>query len=547
MLLGASALSLKAPDGWTELGILAVAIGVSFLVGKRVVGYGYALCSVFVALLAFVVVGNVAIPVAIALVAIALLVREHVRGPLPARPDSEFPIQVLVVWAGLALYTLGRYAAQPDASAAFRNTDRIMEFEAGIHSYFEAEFQQFLLRYDTVVSFTNWVYSFAFLAITGSILFWLWAVDTQNYRLLRNSLGISALLAVPTLALFPVAPPRLVADSGLIDSIAAFGREHAFANEYAAVPSLHVGWMALGGFVLGRSIGGRLGWLVALSLGPLMLLDVVATGNHFWIDGAIGIVYCLGAAFVLILAGNGFFERAWARVWAMGAALGQVGALTWNTLAENPKARFSFVSLGALLTYLIVGEYVNPGFTDFWGYLTAQVAVFLILLIAAEVVFAGQGGLSWLTHIIAVFCAFADVLGTDGNLYARLGEYDKVTHLAGTAALTAGIYDCLRAMVKRGWIRRPAVDRLYLSIATGIAIGIAWEVYELLGDKVFNTARVNSRWDTGNDIFSDSLGAIAVAAWLFYMETREVGEETQTTDFEIARESSPEFSSTRER
>ena len=257
MVLGASAVSLKAPDGWSELGILAVAFAVSFLVGKRVIGLGYALSSVFVALLAFAVVGNVAIPVAIALVAIALRIRERWRGPLPSRPDREFPIQVLVVWAGLALYTLGRYAAQPDARVAFRNTDRIMEFESAIHSYFEAEFQQFLLQYDTVVSFTNWVYSFAFLAITGAILFWLWAVDTPNYRLLRNSLGISALLAVPTLALFPVAPPRLVADSGLIDSIAVFGREHAFANEYAAVPSLHVGWMALCGFVLGRSIGGK--------------------------------------------------------------------------------------------------------------------------------------------------------------------------------------------------------------------------------------------------------------------------------------------------
>jgi uncharacterized membrane protein YjdF len=502
---------------------------------------------VFVALLAFVVVGNVAIPVAIALVALALLVRERLRGPLPPRRDTEFAIQVLVVWAGLALYTLGRYAAQPDAEAAFRNTDRIMAFETGLHSYFEAEFQQFLLQHDTVVSFTNWVYSFAFLAITGAILFWLWAVDTPNYRLLRNSLGISALLAVPTLALFPVAPPRLVADSGLIDSIAVFGREHAFANEYAAVPSLHVGWMALCGFVLGRSIGGKLGWLVALALGPLMLLDVVATGNHFWIDGAIGVVYCVGAAFLLILAGNGFFDRAWARVWDAGAALGQVGSLAWNTLAENAKARFSFSALGALLTYLIVAQYLNPGFTDFWGYLTAQVAVFLVLLVAAEVVFAEQGGLSWLTHIIAVTCAFADVLGTDGNLYARIDEYDKLTHFAGVAAITAGLYDGMRAMVRRGWMSRPATDRLYLSIAVGVAIGIAWEVYELIGDKVFNTTRVGGRWDTGNDIFSDSLGAITVAVLLFFMEMRETEAESEAVEYEIARESPPEFSSTRER
>jgi uncharacterized membrane protein YjdF len=444
--------------------------------------------------------------------------------PLPERPGHEFGVQVLVVWAGLALYTLGRYVVEPNAGTAFANTDELIALERGLHTYFEAEFQQFLLRWDVVIKVTNWIYSFAFLAVTGAILLWLWAVDPPNYRLFRNALGISALLAIPTLALYPVAPPRLVAESGLIDSIAVFGREHAFANEYAAVPSLHVGWMALAGFVLGRSIGGRAGWLVGLSLGPLMLLDVVGTGNHFWVDGLIGVVYCLGAALFLMWLANGVFGRAWDYAWEMGAMLGQVGATTWVTLTENAKARFSFVALGILLTYLIVAQYATPGFTDFWGYLTAQVLLFLVLLVAAEVVFDDVGGLSWVTHLLAVSCAFADVLGTDGNLYARIDEYDKVTHFAGVAAITAGLYDCMRAMVRKGWLTRNATDRLFLSIAVGIAVGVAWEAYELVGDKVFNTTRVGGRWDTGNDIVSDSLGAIVAALFLYFMEVREGGE-----------------------
>ena len=196
---------------------------------------------------------------------------------------------------------------------------------------------------------------------------------------------------------------------------------------------------------------------------------------------------------------------------------------------------------------MIVAQYLNPGFTDFWGYLTAQVAVFLILLLTAEIVFADQGGVSWITHGLAVVTAFADVLGTDGNLYARIDEYDKLTHFFGVAAITAGLYDILKAMVRRGWIVRPATDRLYLSIAVGVAIGIAWEVYELIGDKVFNTTRVGGRWDTGNDIFSDSLGAITVAVLLYFMEMRETQAESESVEYEIARESSAEFSSTRER
>jgi uncharacterized membrane protein YjdF len=217
---------------------------------------------------------------------------------------------------------------------------------------------------------------------------------------------------------------------------------------------------------------------------------------------------------------DGAFGRVRRRAWEAGAALGQIGAMAWLTLTENVRARFSFLSLGGLLAYMIIAQYLTPGFTDYWGYLTAQVFVFLVLLVAAEIVFDDVGGLSWLTHILAVSCAFADVLGTDGNLYARIDEYDKLTHFAGVAAITAGLYDCMRAMVHKGWISRNATDRLFLSIAVGIAVGIGWEVYELIGDRMFNTTRVGGRWDTGNDIVSDSLGAIAAAVVLYIMEVR---------------------------
>jgi uncharacterized membrane protein YjdF len=168
---------------------------------------------------------------------------------------------------------------------------------------------------------------------------------------------------------------------------------------------------------------------------------------------------------------------------------------------------------------MIVAQYLTPGFTDYWGYLTAQVFVFLFLVVAAEIVFANEGGVSWLTHILAVSCAFADVLGTDGNLYARIDEYDKLTHFAGVAAITAGLYDCSAALARRGTIDRSATDRLWFAMAAGIAVGVGWEVYETLGDRLFQTVRVGGRWDTANDIVSDTLGAVAVAVLLYRMET----------------------------
>ena len=52
-----------------------------------------------------------------------------------------------------------------------------------------------------------------------------------------------------------MAPPRLVPEAGIIDSFAARGREQIFVNQYAAIPSLHVGWLAACGVLVALSVG----------------------------------------------------------------------------------------------------------------------------------------------------------------------------------------------------------------------------------------------------------------------------------------------------
>ncbi len=522
----AAALAFHTPDSTAQAATLFCATTVTVLAGRRAVGDGYGVLTGAFALVAFTIVGNVAIPIAGASVAVAFLARQRLAGATCRRPAAPLALQIVLVLGGLALYTAGRYVVESDAAPALANTRWLIDAERGLGLYVEPDLQSMAMRSEALTRIANWIYSFGFLAILAAALLWLWVTDEPNYRLLRNSLGISALLALPAIALFPVAPPRLTPDAGLVDTIALMGREHAFANEYAAIPSLHVGWMAVAGLVLGRSVGGARGALVACALGPLMLLTVIATGNHFWLDGVVGAAFTLGPA--LMMSSPPAFRRRVVRSVGVGVgatrAVGAAALQTWVTLGENRRALFSFLSLGGLLAYLLIAQRLTPGFTDFWGYLTGQVAVFLMLLVAGEVIFARQGGLSRFTHGIAVFCAFADVLGTDGNLYAEIGSYDKLTHFAGVAAFTAGIYDCLRCLHRRGGLAWPAMDRLMFSVAVGVAIGVGWEVYEYIGDRVFNSTRVNGRWDTANDIVSDTLGALSVGLLLWWTELHWVRE-----------------------
>jgi len=93
--------------------------------------------------------------------------------------------------------------------------------------------------------------------------------------------------------LFPLAPPRMLAGIGLLDTAHLYGpavygspRSDAFANQYAAMPSLHVGWAVLVAIVAIRATRSHWHWLW-LAYPAITLTVVVGTANHYWLDGFI--------------------------------------------------------------------------------------------------------------------------------------------------------------------------------------------------------------------------------------------------------------------
>ncbi len=499
-------INIHAPAGWEEWLVLLLAGGLSIWLFDRAAGRGFAVGAGLVGTtLGFAFVGHNAIPVAITTVAAALAF-EQARKRRDFRVEgSAFALQALVILAGLLAYSIARMFIEGSESTAIANARDIVAFQEGLGLFFEPDLQGWVLEREWLMRLFNTIYSFLFLAVVVWALLWLYVRDQANFRLLRNALGISVVLAVITIALYPVAPPRLLPDLGIVDTVVYFGREHDFTNEFAAVPSLHVGWMVLVGFVFARSLGGWRGAAIGLVPGSVMSVTVIVTGNHYWIDGVVGAAYSLGPALVLLY---------WRPVI-------RYTAITTRVIASNRRLQLSLLALGGLETYLLVAQVFNPGFTDFWGYLVFQMAAIMILLTAGEVVFRHHGGISWQTHAIATVCSYLDVLGTDGNLYARIDEYDKLTHFMGVAAITSGAYDCFRGMYNAGSRKWVAEDRLVAAVSVGIAVGIGWEVYEYIGDNVFNTSRIGGAWDTTNDIVSDTLGAMAAGIWLWWAEKQD--------------------------
>ena len=503
------ALAFHLPSHPLEGAVTLGALAVSAAAWRRVGGPAVAALATAGAAGAFFQVGHPAIPLAVA--AVGLL---HARSGRRI-PAGAFAREIAIVLAGFLAYEAARFQVVSDPEPAIRNARRIVDLEAAFGLFRERELQQLLVGPGPVTAAWNLLYSHAFLAVVIGALLWLVVADPPRYRLFRNALGISTVLAIILIAAYPVAPPRLMPGLGIEDTVVNAGNVHKFANEYAAIPSLHVGWTALVGWVLALPLRGWPRAAVMFGPGLGMLLVVIVTGNHYWLDGVAGAAVTVGPAVVLLhrAAVAGFLRAA-------AAALPDIPAA-----AANPRGRVSTITLGGLFIYLGAGQLINPGFTDFWGYLFFQVGATLLLLLAAEAFLAREGGLSWLTHGIAIACSWADVLGTDGDLYARIDEYDKLTHAMGTAAVTAAAWEVLRAAARRTGSTRPPRDRFLLSVAIGVAAGIGWEVYEYLGDVVFQTTRSQGRWDTFNDLVSDTAGALVIAALLWRQERRAGAEE----------------------
>ncbi|MGE5594741.1 MAG: phosphatase PAP2 family protein [Hyphomicrobiales bacterium] len=509
-----------------EAVLVAILVVGTFLLLREPAGPAFAAMAAAGAVGGLIQTGHTGFALSITVLAgaVALVWR---RGIQPYRYSLEFLVsQFAIVLGALSLYVAARVIVEGSYGPAHANAMRILDFERALGSNHEGAIQDWLGPTSTATRLANTIYSFYFLPFVGCVLLWLLLFDRTAFRIMRNALGVSVVLTVIAITLFPVAPPRLVPEAGIIDTVVAVGRQHSFANEYAAVPSLHVGWMALAGYSLALTMRSRWRYPVAVVPGLAMLLVVIATGNHYWVDGVVGAAFSLVPAFAM---SYGWLD---APALALGARTARRGALIAHAvvmgavevMTSSARAVFTSLSLGGLLLFLVMGELISPGFTNFWGYLFFQMAATLALLLAGEWIFREQGGLAWQTHLIAVATGYADTFGTAGDLYANIAEYDKLTHFFGVAAVTAGSYDCLRALHRRGHTSFWATNRVAVAVLIGVAVGAGWEVYEFFGDELFATKRVQGQLDTTYDLIFDTLGALA-AAWLLRRAERAAREE----------------------
>jgi membrane-associated phospholipid phosphatase len=212
------------------------------------------------------------------------------RGPVDAAR------QWLLFGGAYYIYRLVRGLVDGHPNVAYQHGRDIVDFERSIHTFVEADIQQWAMQHSWIIHTADWMYVNSHFLVTTTFLIWLYIARNHAYYFVRNMFMIAMLFALIGYVVFPAAPPRFFPEWGFSDTVADyFGQGAAqtagvLYNPYAAMPSMHVAFalmIAVPAMQLFRRRGIKLAW----SLYPLIVTFVViSTGNHFWLDAAFGVV-----------------------------------------------------------------------------------------------------------------------------------------------------------------------------------------------------------------------------------------------------------------
>jgi PAP2 superfamily len=222
--------------------------------------------------------------------------------PGASERQSAWP-QLLLAIGAIALYEVAHLLTGDHRGAALKHAREVLGFERFFGIDWEHAVQGFTLHNEVLRTWGNGLYTWMYWPVIIGALVFTWHFDRRHYAILRDGMILSGGLGLLVFIFYPVAPPRMLPQ--FTDTIAVGSLEHsvvhgAIADSYAALPSFHVGWVALGAVVLALSAsramatpGRSLALVLAAAATAIMTAAVVVTANHFVVDALSGIGLCL--------------------------------------------------------------------------------------------------------------------------------------------------------------------------------------------------------------------------------------------------------------
>ncbi|WP_432971946.1 phosphatase PAP2 family protein [Dactylosporangium sp. CA-233914] len=204
--------------------------------------------------------------------------------------------ELLLVLGLFLAYKVGRLAVDGRVSAAYADANLVWRLERALRLPDEAGVQHLLLSAEALVRTANVLYAVVHFPATIAFLLFMYFFRPEHYLRFRRILAWLTAAGLVIHFIFPLAPPRMLSGLGMLDTAAVYGpsvygppQADTLSNQYAAMPSLHVGWalVVAAGLIHATSTKWRWMWLAHPAL---TLLVVAGTANHYWLDGIVAAI-----------------------------------------------------------------------------------------------------------------------------------------------------------------------------------------------------------------------------------------------------------------
>ncbi|HET8616871.1 MAG TPA: phosphatase PAP2 family protein [Actinomycetales bacterium] len=176
-------------------------------------------------------------------------------------------------------------------AAADRHAQLVIDLQRSLHLDVERPLNAWLAPHQVLSTIANYEYAFTYVVSALALLTWLYVRAPADYRPARSSFVLLNLLGITCFWLFPMTPPRLMTDLGLVDTVTRGGTIGSWgmplvthANQLAAMPSLHVAWALWVSVVLARQSRGLGVQVVSAVHVAVTVLVILATANHYLVD-----------------------------------------------------------------------------------------------------------------------------------------------------------------------------------------------------------------------------------------------------------------------
>lgn len=210
----------------------------------------------------------------------------------------------------VALLMLAYAAWQYAGSFTFGGLDRaeasglqIARWEAMLGWPSVAAMQAPLLGHEWLMRLADTYYATAHVTVFILTLAWVFLRHREDWPFARTTVFITT-GACLLIQYKPVAPPRLIPELGVVDTAARTGLSVYAAipgaNQYSAMPSVHIAWAAAVALLV--IISARSPWRWLALVHPLATTwVVVVTGNHYLMDAVVAVILLIVAS-ALVLA-----------------------------------------------------------------------------------------------------------------------------------------------------------------------------------------------------------------------------------------------------